>query len=296
MKQIKTPPIAPSEIKQSIYWQQVNSLLDLALAEDLGHGDVTSELLLANSLEATMAIRNRQPMVMAASFVVPLIYEKLASFGAVSCDVRIQDGEYVSESTELAVVTGNAKALLAGERLVLNILQRCCAIATRTREFVLAVQEFDVAILDTRKTMPAFRYFDKYSVLCGGGNNHRFCLDEMILIKDNHIALCGSISAAIEAAKLGNKKNLPIEVECDNIQQVEEALQCGVDWVLLDNMPVSMLHLAVERNQGRAKLEASGGVNLQTVKSIAATGVDAISVGELTHSAIAVDIGMDMIA
>lgn len=272
--------------------EPLRPLIEAALAEDVGQGDVTSALLIPEKEQGTGIFRSRQRMVMAAGILVPMVYEALGA--DVACEVQVEDRMEVAPSTALAKVRGNARAIFAGERVALNLLQRACGVATCTHAFVEAVQGTRVQILDTRKTMPGMRILDKYAVTCGGGFNHRMRLDDRILIKDNHIAVCGGIKPAIAAAKAGNAGKLLIEAECDRLEQVAEAAEAGVDWILLDNMPLDMLQQAVTLNAGRAKLEASGGVTLATVRAIAETGVNAISVGAITHSAPAADIGLDI--
>lgn len=272
--------------------EDCGALIALALKEDVGQGDVTSQLLIPESSMASFSFRNRQSMVMAAGFLVGDVYKQLS----VECeiDVHVADGEWVAADNTLITVKGNARGLLTGERVALNLLQRSAAVATSTRAFVEAVAARDVTILDTRKTMPAMRLLDKYSVLCGGGANHRMRLDDRILIKDNHIAVAGSISKAVEKARDGNSGGLLIEVECDTAEQFHEALSLGVDWIMLDNMSPERMKALLKTPRGNTRIEASGGVNLQTVKAIAESGVDAISVGAITHSAPAVDIGLDV--
>jgi len=190
------------------------------------------------------------------------------------------------------VASGNARALLTGERTALNIMQRMSGVATLTQTYVQAIAGTKAVLLDTRKTMPGMRILDKYAVRVGGGQNHRMRLDDMILIKDNHIALCGGLPAAVKAAQKGGE--LPVVVECDTLEQVKEALAAAPDRILLDNMDNHSLREAVALSAGSVKLEASGGVALESVREIALTGVDYISVGKITHSAPAVDIAADI--
>lgn len=267
--------------------------LRLALAEDIGQGDVTSQALIAEQQQAMLSFRNREPLVVAGIFLIEEVMQMLTY--DFSSELHVTDGQFVETPQALATLRGNARALLSAERLMLNLLQRCSGVATLTRHYVQAVAGTGVTILDTRKTMPGMRDLDKYAVTCGGGKNHRMRLDDRILIKDNHIAVCGGVTQAIERAKAANNDKLMIEVECDTLAQLQEALACGVDWILLDNMPPPMLREAVAMTAGKAKLEASGGVTLHSVRAIAETGVDAISVGAITHSAPAVDIGLDIV-
>jgi nicotinate-nucleotide pyrophosphorylase (carboxylating) len=217
--------------------------------------------------------------------------------GAVKIDRVAEEGQRVEANKALMRITGPARALLTGERVALNFVQRLSGIATLTAQFVEAVKGTRAWILDTRKTTPGWRAFEKYAVICGGGHNHRMGLFDMVLIKDNHLAALnhegdGAIATAIQRARAQFPK-LKVEVEADTFEQVEQALAAGADLILLDNMTPAQLRLAVEKCKGRAQTEASGGVNLSSVRAIAETGVDYISVGALTHSARAVDIGLD---
>ena len=192
----------------------------------------------------------------------------------------------------VARVTGAERAILTGERVALNFLGRLSGIATLTRRYVDAVAGTGVAVLDTRKTTPGLRALEKHAVACGGGRNHRFGLDDAVLIKDNHLRAAGSIAAAVELVRAAS--DLPVEVECDTLQQVGEALAVGVDAILLDNMSLEQLRAAAALVEGRARLEASGGVTLDTIRAIAETGVDEISVGALTHSARSLDVSLEL--
>jgi len=271
---------------------EFSDIITRALAEDIGAGDITSNLLIPENQTAQMAFVAREEMVACGVFIAELVYKILGASASASVSVSASEGEIVKASSVLATATGNARALLAGERVALNLMQRMCGIASLTRQYVEAVRGTKAIILDTRKTMPNLRIADKYAVKIGGGQNHRFRLDDMVLIKDNHIALCGGIAGAVAKARAGT--NLPIVVECDTLAQVAEAIKTAPTRILLDNMSVDMLKQAVQMAGGLLKLEASGGVNLTTVRAIADTGVDYISVGALTHSATASDIGADI--
>ncbi len=203
------------------------------------------------------------------------------------------DGARLRAGEVLMTVSGLARMILRAERVALNLVQRLCGIATLTRAFVEQVEGTGVGIVDTRKTTPGLRLLEKYAVRCGGGRNHRYGLSDGILVKDNHIAACGSISRAVTRLRAQIPHTIRIEVECDTLAQVEECLACGVDIIMLDNMDLSLMRRAVALVDGRALVEASGGVSRDTVRAIAETGVDLISVGALTHSAPAVDIGLD---
>jgi len=223
-----------------------------------------------------------------------------AAFQQISGEIRItrqvRDGQSVDTGQSLLEVSGSARAILSAERVALNFVQRLSGVATLTRRFVEAVKDTRARILDTRKTTPGWRRIEKYAVACGGGTNHRFGLHDMVLIKDNHLAALkaepDSVAAAMQRAR-ARYPQLKVEVEADTLEQVDRALAAGANLVLLDNMTLQQLRAAVEKCRGRAQTEASGGVTLATVRAIAETGVDFISVGALTHSAPAVDIGLD---
>lgn len=271
--------------------QEINDIIARALAEDIGAGDITSSLLIPENQQAEMAFVAREKMVACGLFIPGLVYARIG--GGVAVYASVGEGDFVAKNTALAVARGNARALLAGERVALNIMQRMCGVATLTHEYARAIAGTRAVILDTRKTMPNLRVLDKYAVIAGGGKNHRMRLDDMVLIKDNHIALCGGIGQAVKAARTGC--NLPVIVECDTLEQVEEAARAFPDRIMLDNMSNALLAQAVSLVAGKIPLEASGGVSLATVRGIAETGVDYISVGKLTHSAPAMDIGADIV-
>lgn len=276
-----------------------DTLIRLALAEDLGDtGDRTSLATIPATAQATAAFVARSTGVVAGLPIAQRVCEAVSR--ELSFVTAVPDGTATSRGLVLAKVSGPLRAILAAERTALNFLQRLSGIASLTRQFVDAVRGYPVQILDTRKTTPGWRLLEKYAVRAGGGTNHRLGLFDGILIKDNHLAgLGGDIRRAIEAARSypGNA-GLPVEVEVDTLEQLEIALAAQADIVLLDNMSLEQLRAAVARRQTiapHALLEASGGVNLHTVREIAATGVDRISVGALTHSAPALDIGLDYV-
>jgi len=270
---------------------EFTDIIKRALAEDIGQGDITSNLLIPENQDAEMAFVAREEMVVCGVFIPKMVYEIIGA--GVSVSVIAEEGKLITKNTVLAVAKGNARILLAGERVALNIMQRMCGIATLTHKYVEAVTGTKAVILDTRKTIVNIRVMDKYAVTVGGGKNHRMRLDDMVLIKDNHIALCGGIKESVAKARTGTK--LPIVVECDTLQQIDEALAAKPDRIMLDNMDNVMLKRAVAFVGGRIPLEASGGVSLETIYDIAKTGVDFISVGRITHSAVAVDIGADIV-
>jgi nicotinate-nucleotide pyrophosphorylase (carboxylating) len=266
-----------------------------ALSEDLGSGDATTLATVPKNLPATALMRAREPLTVAG------IQFAAAAFQILSPKIKIQkllrDGQRARAGATLLKISGPAHAILSAERVALNFVQRLSGVASATTQFVEAVHGTNARILDTRKTTPGWRRFEKFAVACGGGRNHRIGLLDLILIKDNHLAaLRNEKPDAISAAVARARKKFPrlkVEVEADTLEQVAQAAAAGVDIILLDNMDLKQLRAAVKIIAGRAQTEASGGVNLKTVRAIARTGVDFISVGAITHSAPAVDIGLD---
>ncbi len=261
------------------------------LAEDLGAGgDPTSNATIDANARFTAVMSAREPIVVAG------LNAAAAFFRALDPNVTIEllagDGDRVEAEAALMRLSGDARAMLAAERSALNTLQHLSGIATLSRRYVDAIAGTGAILLDTRKTIPGLRNLEKYAARMGGAENHRLRLDDGVLIKDNHVAVCGGVAEAVRQAKLANT-GLPVQVEVDRIDQIEPALAAGADRLLLDNMPLSMLREAVELVAGRVPLEASGGVNLDTIRAIAETGVGYISVGRITQSAPAVDIGLD---
>ena len=264
-----------------------------ALAEDLGlAGDVTTDAVIAPEATASAVFAARKPGVIAGLQVAAATFRHLDP--AVKIQVFTPDGEAVEPGKVIARASGNARALLTAERVALNFLGRMSGIATLTRRYVDAVAGTRAQIADTRKTTPGLRAFEKYAVRAGGGMNHRIGLFDAVLIKDNHIAVAGGVGQAVAAARARVGHMVKIEVEVDTLDQLGEALQHHIDAVLLDNMTPDQLAKAVRIVAGRAVTEASGGVNLDTVRAIAEAGVDLISVGALTHSATVLDIGLDI--
>ena len=266
-----------------------------ALAEDIGSGDVTSLATVPEEQTAVAAMIAREELVVCGLQLAHAAFDEVP--GASRIQHLVKDGTHVPHGARLMEIEGSARALLSTERVALNFVQRLSGIATLAAAFVDSVAGTHATILDTRKTTPGWRELEKYAVRCGGAQNHRFGLWDMVLIKDNHLAALrdakpNAIAAAVQAAR-EKFPELKIEVEADTLAQVEQAVAAGADIILLDNMPLDELREAVQFVKGRAKTEASGGVNLQTVCAIAETGVDYISVGALTHSARAVDIGLD---
>jgi nicotinate-nucleotide pyrophosphorylase (carboxylating) len=265
-----------------------------AMAEDLGRaGDITAEACIPADARLSAVFAARKPGVIAGLACARLALAELDS--TADFMALVQDGAQVAAGARLAAVEANARALLSAERTGLNLLGRLSGIATLTRAYVDAVAGTGCRIVDTRKTTPGLRALEKYAVRCGGGVNHRFGLDDAILIKDNHVAACGSVREAVRRAKAFAGHLTKVEVEVDSLAQLDEALAEAPDVIMLDNFSLADLAEAVRRTAGRIPLEASGGVNLETVRAIAETGVDVISVGALTHSVSVLDIGLDAV-
>jgi len=271
-------------------WQKVDVIIDNALAEDLDNGDVTTNYLFEPTEIAHAVMKAKAAGVIAGLPVAERVFRRLAP--QVDWKTRVSEGGAVSPGDVIAEIKGTRRALLTGERLALNILQRLSGIATLTARFVNAVQGLPVKILDTRKTLPGLRVLEKYAVAVGGGVNHRFGLFDAVMIKDNHIKLAGGIRRAVEKIRRKNVNHLSIEVETSTLAEVEEALSADADIIMLDNMSNADMRAAVQLINKRAVTEASGGVTLETVRGIAETGVDRISVGALTHSPQALDIAL----
>lgn len=277
----------------------IEPIVRAALAEDLGRaGDVTGAACVPEGLRMRAVFAARKPGVLAGIDCVRL--SVLAMDPQASVTLRLRDGAPFEAGTVLAEVEADARAFLAAERTALNLLGRMCGIATLTRAYVEAVAGTGARIADTRKTTPGLRALEKHAVLCGGGVNHRFGLDDAILIKDNHVAVCGGVAPAVRRARAAVGHLMKVEVEVDGLDQLDQALALiaegvGPDVVMLDNFSLADLREAVTRTGGRVTLEASGGVRLETVRAIAETGVDVISVGALTHSAPTLDIGLDAV-
>jgi len=269
---------------------QIESFIQTALTEDIGDGDVTTNCIIPPDTALTGQFIAKADGVVAGLAVAQLTFSLLDKGSNFTS--YCSDGDYTKNKSVIATVTGPGRALLSGERVALNLLQRMSGIATMTRQFVDAVDGTAAVILDTRKTAPGLRLLDKWAVELGGGQNHRFGLYDMVMIKDNHIAAAGSITEAISRVRACDERHRPIEVEVKNLDELRETLKLAVDRILLDNMSPAQMREAVQITQGRTPLEASGNVNLDTVAGIAATGVDFISVGALTHSVKAMDISL----
>jgi len=261
------------------------------LAEDLGQGgDVTSAATIPAEAQFTAEMNCREPIVVAGIEIAEAFFRALDS--DVQVEALVNDGDQLAAGTVLMRLRGNARAMLTAERSALNTLQHLSGIATLTRRYVDAIAGTGAVLLDTRKTIPGLRVLDKYAARMGGAQNHRMRLDDGVLIKDNHVAVRGGVAEAVKRAREADT-GLQVQVEVDRIEQIEPALAAGADRLLLDNMPPPVLREAVDLVRGRVPLEASGGVNLDTIRAIAETGVDYISVGRITQSAPAVDIGLD---
>ncbi len=266
-------------------------LIDQWLAEDIGCFDLTTQLMIDPAATVTFYMNAREPMVLAGIEVAAAIFTRYEP--GCTAELRAQDGDAVAKGTLLMVVGGPAQALLTVERTALNIAQRLSGIATETAKYADAIKHTKARLLDTRKTTPGLRMLEKHAATCGGALNHRLGLDDGVMLKDNHIAVCGSIAEAVRRARLKVPALTKIEVECDRLDQVQEALKAGADVIMLDNMPIPAMREAVAMVAGRAQLEASGGIRLDTIAGIAETGVDFVSTSRPFQSAPAVDIGLD---
>jgi nicotinate-nucleotide pyrophosphorylase (carboxylating) len=274
---------------------EIRAAVKAALAEDIGRGDATTLATVPKTQTFKTVMRAREPLVVAGLDFARAAFLRLSS--SVKFEQLVHDGTHVGRGENLLRISGPARAILTAERVALNFVQHLSGIASLTAQFVAAVKGTRAQILDTRKTTPGWRRFEKYAVACGGGRNHRFGLFDLVLIKDNHLAALrnekpNALAAAIQRARK-NYPKLKLEVEADKLEQVTQAVEAGADIILLDNMTPEQLRQAVKIAKARAKTEASGGVSLANVHAIAASGVDFISVGALTHSARAVDIGLD---
>jgi len=263
-----------------------------ALLEDLGRaGDLTTDSIVPAAARTQARLAARQPGVLAGLDLARLAFQLMDA--DIEFDARLEDGARMRQGEEIAVIRGSARAILSAERTALNFLTHLSGVATGTASIADSIREFHTRVTCTRKTLPGLRSVQKYAVRLGGGSNHRFGLDDAVLIKDNHIVIAGGVRAALERARAGVGHLVKIELEVDTLAQLEEALALGVDVVLLDNMPVDMLRQAVGMAKGRAITEASGRITPETAPAVAATGVDLMAIGWLTHSARVLDIGLD---
>jgi len=266
-------------------------LIDQWLAEDIGGCDLTVQTMIDRDARAAFCMNAREAAIVAGVDVAAQVFKRYDPSLAV--DVLVSDGDRVERGAVLMAVKGSARSVLTAERTALNLMQRLCGIANETAKYVAAIAGTQARLIDSRKTTPGLRMLEKHAVSCGGGLNHRLGLDGGVMIKDNHIAVCGSIEAAVARARRSLPVLTKLEVECDRLDQVAEALKAGVDVIMLDNMSVSDMREAVRLVEGRTRLEASGGIRLETIRPIAETGVDYISTSRITQAAIAVDIGLD---
>ncbi len=268
-------------------------LFELAYAEDIGSGDITTNSIIQPAERKTAVFVAKENGVVAGLPVAEMVFRELDE--TLEWNVKKQEGEKVQKGEILVEFKASYRALLTGERIALNFVQRLSGIASATRVFVNEVKDFHVQILDTRKTLPGFRLLDKYAVKTGGATNHRMGLHDMVMIKDNHIQVAGGIKPAVEAVKLKMPVSIKIEVETTTLDEVKQALEAGADIIMLDNMSNEMMAEAVKLINKRAKTEASGNMSLERLREVAATGVDFISIGSLTHSVKALDISQRII-
>ena len=273
--------------------RKISRLIDLWLDEDVNSYDLTAKIMVDDDAVARFGMNAREPAILSGLTVAGMIFRKMDP--ACTFETSRKDGDRVGKGETFAIISGNAQALLTAERVALNLIQRMCGIAGLTARYVEAIAGTGVTLLDSRKTTPGLRMLEKYAVVCGGGRSHRLGLDSGIMVKDNHIAVAGSIAAAVHRAKNHAPILTKIEVECDRLDQVEEALASGADIIMLDNMSNEDMTEAVKIVDKRIPLECSGGVRLETIRGKAETGVDYISVGRITQSATCVDIGLDHI-
>ncbi|MBN9049261.1 MAG: carboxylating nicotinate-nucleotide diphosphorylase [Rhizobiales bacterium] len=269
----------------------VNRLIDLWLEEDIGHGDLTALSMIEADAKATFHMNARQDLSLAGIDVAAACFKRYDP--AVKVEVKTQDGTRCKPKTTLLAVSGGARSLLTVERTALNIVQHLSGIATETARWMDAIKGTKAKLIDTRKTTPGLRMLEKHAVTCGGGANHRLGLDGGVMIKDNHIAVAGSIAKAVERARARVPGLIKIEVECDRLEQVRDAIAAKADIIMLDNMPLDEMRESVKLVAGRIPLEASGGVRFDTVRPIAETGVDYVSTSKTIQAAPAVDIGLD---
>ncbi|MEZ7884066.1 MAG: carboxylating nicotinate-nucleotide diphosphorylase [Bacteroidales bacterium] len=270
----------------------IDKLIDLAIEEDINTGDITTESLIPDSLNAVAEMTAKSEGVISGLSLIRRVFEKFEK------DIKwtpfVKDGEKVKRGDVILRIEAKYSTLLKGERISLNILQRMSGIATKTADYVNELKGYKTELLDTRKTVPGMRIFDKQAVSDGGAKNHRMGLYDLVMIKDNHIKIAGSITKAVEQIRKNVGQGIKIEVETTNLDEVKEALECNVDIIMLDNMSNDLMKEAVMMVAGRTKTEASGNMTIERLKSVAETGVDYISVGALTHSVTALDISMNI--
>ncbi len=273
--------------------QEIDPIIDRALEEDMPGGDITSENVIPPDSNSTAVFLAKGDGVLAGMPVVRRVFQKIDA--SIRFTEWKHDGAFIKNGTKLAKLEGNSIALLKGERTALNFLQRMSGIASETRKYVKVLAGTGTKILDTRKTTPGLRILEKYAVKIGGGENHRFSLSDMVMLKDNHLTIVGSIYRAVKKAREAVQDHIKIEVETASLEEVKEALESGADMIMLDNMTMELMEEVVKWVNGRVLLEASGNVNLKKLKTLADLGVDYISVGGLTHSFKSLDISMDFL-
>jgi nicotinate-nucleotide pyrophosphorylase (carboxylating) len=272
---------------------QISALIHLAISEDIGPGDITTNSIVKTNQRSQAVIRVKQDGIIAGLEIAKLVVENFDKNA--KWDFAKSDGNYCINGDAVAKIEAEKRALLSSERIVLNFLQRISGIATKTNLFIKQLEGLNTKILDTRKTVPGHRILDKYGIAVGGGTNHRMGLFDMVMIKDNHIKIAGGIKNAVDLVKKERNKSIKIEVEASSIEQVIEALNSDIDIIMLDNMDIKEMKEAVKICKGKVLTEASGNVSLENIRTIAETGVDYISVGALTHSVQALDISMKVI-
>ena len=276
-----------------MYYSHIDAIIDTALNEDVGSGDITTSAIVDPSLDGKAQLLAKEEMLLSGIGIFSRVFFRLNPEIMVECTYH--DGDIIPKGTTIGTVTGSMREILSGERTALNFLQHLSGIATLTRQYVEKTDPSTVRVIDTRKTTPGLRVLEKYAVRMGGGFNHRFGLFDGILIKDNHIAAAGSISEAVKKIKATAPHTLKIEVEVEDITGLKEAIGVGADAILLDNMSVKEMKEAVLIAGGKVLLEASGGITLETIEAISKTGINLISVGAITHSARSVDISLEVV-
>lgn len=274
----------------SLDWKKAREIIRIALEEDIGTGDVTTNTVVPRDTTALGVITSKEDGVLCGIDVARMVYQEIDA--DLEFEKRMEDGSALSFGAVCARLTGNARSCLTGERVALNLLQRMSGVSSLVARYVKAVEGTGAVIMDTRKTMPGLRMLDKYAVKIGGGENHRFGLYDMVLLKSNHIEPAGGIEAAVKKVKEANGGGMKIEIEVTNLLDVSLALTAGVDRIMLDNMRIKDMEKAVAMAVGTVKLEASGNITLENVREVALTGVDYISVGAITHSARAIDMSL----
>ena len=272
--------------------KHINTLIDIALEEDVKGGDVTTNALIPESQMATATMTAKADGVIAGLPVARMVFEKL--YPETIWTEHIKEGDKVKKGDLIVTIESTFRTLLTGERLALNFLQRMSGVATQTNEFVKELEDYSTQLLDTRKTIPCLRLLDKYAVKMGGGTNHRIGLFDLAMIKDNHIKIAGGITNAVKQVRASIPSDIRIEVETTTLKEVQQAIEAGADIIMLDNMDNATMTKAVNIIDGKAQSEASGNMSVPRLKGVAATGVDFISVGALTHSVMALDISMNI--